>query len=49
MMNFIIVIYMAFMCFAMFSIDLHLYKMREIIKDIKQLIEIKKKYTEEEK
>ena len=48
-MNFLIVCFMAFMVFAMFSIDYHLCKIREKLKDIKTLTELKKKYTEEGK
>lgn len=45
-MNFLIVCFMAFMVFAMFSIDRHLCKIREKLEDIKILTELKKKYEE---
>ena len=48
-MEFIAVLFMAFMIFAMFSIDHHLCKIRELLESIKQLAELKKKYEGEGK
>lgn len=46
-MNFLIVLFMAFVVFAMFAIDYQFCKIRESLNDIKTLMELKKKYTEE--
>lgn len=45
-MNFLIVLFMAFMVFAMFAIDFQFIKIREELKEMKTLMELKKKYTE---
>lgn len=47
-MEFLIVLFMAFMAFAMFAIDYQFCKIREALKDMKILMELKKKYTESE-
>jgi hypothetical protein len=47
-MKFIAVLFMAFMVFGMFAVDFQFTKIREDIKDIKTLMELKKKYTEDE-
>jgi hypothetical protein len=39
---------MAFMVFAMFGIDFQFTKIREDLKEMKTLMELKKKYTEGE-
>jgi hypothetical protein len=39
---------MAFMVFAMFSIDYHLCRIREKLEDIRMLTELKKKQGEKE-
>ena len=48
-MIFLIVLFMAFMVFAMFAVDFQFTKIREDLKEMKTLMELKKKYTESEK
>ncbi len=48
-MNFLIVLFMAFMVFAMFAIDYQFCEIRERLNDIKTLMELKEEYTEEGK
>ena len=43
-MNFLIALFMAFMVFAMFAIDFQFIKIREELKEMKTLMELKKKY-----
>lgn len=47
-MEFLTVLFMAFIVFAMFAIDYQFCKIREALNDIKILMELKKKYTEGE-
>lgn len=46
-MEFLIVLFMAFMVFAMFAIDYQFCKIREALNDMKILMELKKKYESE--
>ena len=46
-MIFLQILFMAFMVFAMFAIDFQFIKIREDLKDIKTLMELKRKYTED--
>jgi hypothetical protein len=43
-MEFLIVLFMAFMVFAMFAIDYQFCKIREALNDMKILMELKNKY-----
>ena len=47
-MNFLTMMFMAFMVFAMFAIDFQFMKIRDDLKEMKNLMELKKKYTESE-
>ena len=46
-MNFLIVLFMAFMVFAMFAIDFQFIQIREELKKMKTLMKLKQKYESE--
>jgi hypothetical protein len=47
-MKFLIALFMAFMVFSMFAIDYQFCKIREALNDMKILMELKKKFAEDE-